>query len=115
MGRAVAAPLRDEQLALAGECWRADQPRSVDVVSRSNRARALPHRRYVVANRDRHDNDHPAARRDRDQTWLGDETISWSDSRCCDPARRTGSRGLGWLPCNQAAVAFDAENDLQRS
>ena len=40
---------------------RADQPRSVDLVSPEHRPRALPDRRHVVADRDRHDHDHAAA------------------------------------------------------
>ena len=44
---------------------RADQPRGVDVVSRRDRRRPLPDRRYVVADRDRRDHDLAAARRGR--------------------------------------------------
>ena len=40
----------------------ADQSRGVDVVSRAHRGRALPHRRHVVADRDRHGADHTAYR-----------------------------------------------------
>ena len=44
---------------------RADQSRSVDLVSPEHRPRALPDRRHVVADRDRHDHDHAAARASR--------------------------------------------------
>ena len=37
-------------------------PKLLDVVSRADRQQALPHRRYLVADRDRHDPDRAAAR-----------------------------------------------------
>ena len=44
---------------------RADQSRSLDVVSQGDRRRALSDRRYLVADRNRRHHDHPDARRDR--------------------------------------------------
>jgi acetyl-CoA synthetase len=42
---------------------RADQSRGVDVVSRGDRPRKMPDRRHLVADRNRRDHDHAAARR----------------------------------------------------
>ena len=60
-----------EQPAPAGHRGRADQSRSVDVVPRNHRRQPLPHRRYLVADRNRHDHDHAHSRRDCDQARLG--------------------------------------------
>ena len=56
---------RPVEPAPAGHGRRADQSRGVDVVSRGHRRRPLPDRRYLVADRDRHDHDRAAAGRDR--------------------------------------------------
>ena len=50
--RGVPAPLRPEQAAPARQRRRADQPRSVDVVSAGDRQGPLPDRRHVVADGD---------------------------------------------------------------
>ena len=60
------------QPAPAGHGRRADQSRSVDVVSRSDRRQPLPDRRYLVADRDRRDHDLAGSGRRRDQARLGD-------------------------------------------
>ena len=94
---------------------RADQPRGVDVVPRVHRRRALPGRRHVVADRDRRDHDHAAARR--------------HDARSRDRRRRPfpgiaaeirnerGDNGRGRRrPARaDAAVAVDAARHLRRS
>ncbi len=57
---------RPVEPAPAGQRRRADQSRSLDVVSRDDRRRTLPDRRYLVADRDRRDHDRarcPAPRR----------------------------------------------------
>ena len=51
----AAAPARQRR--------RADQPRGLDLVPRAHRRQSLPHRRHLVADRDRRDHDHAAARR----------------------------------------------------
>ena len=51
-------------LRLLGIGRRADQSRSVDVVPRERRRRALPDRRHLVADRNRRPHDHAAAGRD---------------------------------------------------
>ena len=64
-----------EEPAPARHGRRADQSRSLDVVSRSHRPRPLPHRGHLVADRNRHDHDHAAAGRDADQARLGDAAV----------------------------------------
>ena len=54
-----ARPLEPPPARLGG---RADQPRGLDLVPHAHRRRALPHRRHLVADRDRRHHDHPAAR-----------------------------------------------------
>ena len=49
-------------LRLLGIGGRADQPEGVALVPQGDRRRALPDRRHLVADRDRRDHDHPAAR-----------------------------------------------------
>ena len=56
---------RPVQPQAAGLGGRADQPRSLAVVLAGRRQGTLPDRRYLVADRDRRDSDHPAARRPR--------------------------------------------------
>ena len=55
--------VRSLQPASAGHGRRADQPRSLAVVSQAHRQGPLPHRGYLVADRDRRHPDHAAARR----------------------------------------------------
>ena len=55
---------------------RADQSRSVDVVPRAHRPRALSDRRHVVADRDRTHPDHAAARHHAAQARIGDAAVS---------------------------------------
>ena len=82
------APTAIRAIAAAGEEWpakyempspapprhrgRADQPRGLALVPPQRRQGALPHRRYLVADRDRRHPDHAAAGRDRPQAGVGD-------------------------------------------
>ena len=63
LGHRVAGETRPRHAAPARIGRRADQPRGVDLVPREHRPRALPDRGYLVADRDRRDHDHAAARR----------------------------------------------------
>ena len=54
---------------------RADQSGSLGVVLPRRRRGALPHRRYLVADRDRRHHDHAAAWRDQAQARLGDSAL----------------------------------------
>ena len=62
--------------SLAAGDRRTDQSRSVGVVSPRGRRRALPDRRYLVADRDRWHFDHPAARRDQTSAGFGEQNRS---------------------------------------
>ena len=62
LGHRVAGEARPVVAAPARIGRRADQSRGLDVVSPAHRRRALPGRRHVVADRDRRDHDHAAAR-----------------------------------------------------
>jgi acetyl-CoA synthetase len=93
---------------------RADQPKGVALVPRRDRPRALPHRRHLVADRNRPDNDQPASRGDSGQARFGDSRAS------CRPRRR-GRRENGpkhpagpRIARAEAAVAGDAPNSLRR-
>ena len=69
---------------------RADQSGSLGMVSPRGRRRALPDRRYLVADRDRRHPDHAAAGRDQAQAGLGDAAVlrrGARDRRC----RRQGA------------------------
>ena len=68
--RRAADEVRPVAAAAAGHCRRADQPRSVDVVSPRDRRRPLPDRRHLVADRDRRHHDLAAAGRDGHQARL---------------------------------------------
>ena len=64
MGRPACRQARSVEPAAAGHGRRRDQSRSLDVVSPQDRRRALPDRRYLVADRNGRHHDEPAARRD---------------------------------------------------
>ena len=72
---------------------RADQSRSVDVVSPAHRRRALPGRRHVVADRDRRDHDHAAARHHADRSPARRRGRSPASPR--RSATSSGERGRG--------------------
>ena len=60
---------------------RADQPEGLALVPQGDRRRALPDRRHVVADRDRRDHDHAAARDHLDQARLGDAAVPRDQGR----------------------------------
>ena len=102
-------------LASAGHRGRAHQSRGVDVVSRGDWRESLPDRRHLVANRDRHDHDHADSGRGCDQAGLGDQAVSRHRRRGRDPHRRACPAGIGRIPGDQEALAFDAAHRLRRS
>ena len=75
-GDAASREARPVAAAPARQCRRADQSRSVDVVSRAHRRQALSDRRHLVADRNRRDRDLAAAGRH------GDEAGKRHESRC---------------------------------
>ena len=71
----------DLELAAAARIGRrADQPRSVGLVSPPHRPRALSSCRHMVADRNRRDHDHAAARDHLDEAGLGDASVSRNQS-----------------------------------
>ena len=113
VGDRVRGEARPLVAAPAGLGRRADQPRSVGVVSRAHRRRPHAGRRHLVADGDRDDPDHAAARCDDDEARLGDEAVS---GRRRSGVRRAGERGRAGrrrLPRAPAAVAGDAARNLQ--
>ena len=62
LGRPMAEETRSLIAPTARHRRRTDQSRGLDVVSRDDRRRALPDRRYLVADRDRRDHDHARCR-----------------------------------------------------
>src|SRR5262249_51090164 len=113
MGRALASKVRDEQPQVAWDRWRADQSRSVDVVSRGDRPRALSDSRHMVADGNRYDNDNSASWRNRDQTWFGYQAIPGRDPGGCKPPGRTGPSRNGRVPRYKETLAFDVQDDIQ--
>ena len=75
VGRRLARPARSLLAAAARQRRRADQSRGLDVVSREGRRQALPHRRYLVADRNRRAHDRAHARRDAAQARLGHAAV----------------------------------------
>ena len=80
---------------------RADQSRSVDVVPPAHRRRALPDRRHVVADRDRRDHDHAAARASR-RTKPGSATQAVSRHQRRDPATTRASACRSAAACSRS-------------
>ena len=91
VGRRARRKARPEQAAAARLGRRADQPARLALVPRERRRRPLPDRRHLVADRDRRDHDHAAARADDDQAGLGDGARSPGSRRRSStrPARRS--------------------------
>ena len=102
-------------LRLLGTRRRADQPRSVDVVSRGHRRRPLPDRRYLVADRNRRDHDLAAARRHRRPSPASaTRPLPGIVAEVVDKQGNAVPREPGRVPGHQAAVAGDAADDLRR-
>ena len=112
-GNRVARQARPLVAAAARHRGRADQSRGVDLVPEAHRAREVPDRRHVVADRDGHDPDHAAARHHEDAARIRDAGLS--RDRGEDP-RPAGQRGEGRrrLSRDHAPVAGDAAHDLGR-
>ncbi len=75
LGRSMGEEARSVFAAFARHGRRADQSRSLDVVSQNDRRRTLSDRRHLVANRNRRDHDHAVAGRDSDQTGQRDAAV----------------------------------------
>ncbi len=105
VGQSISRSPRPEQPPPARYCRRAHQSRSLDVVSRSHRQGALPHRRHLVADGDGMHHDHAAPGRHRHQTRLCHPAIPGNHRRGGRSRRRKGSARLRWLPGDQEALA----------
>ena len=114
VGRPVAGEARPLAASPARLRRRADQSRSVDVVSRAHRRQPLPDRRHVVADGDRRDR--------RSRRCLASPTTKPGSATTPLPgyhgraARREGERDRGRRRAARAhqAVAVDAPHDLGR-
>ena len=73
---------------------RADQPGSVDVVSREHRRRHMPGGRYLVADRDRGDHDQPVARSHHHKAGFGHVPSARYRRRGCRRHRSDASTGV---------------------
>ena len=68
--------------------WRADQPRGVELVQRQDRQGQMPHRRHLVADRDRRPLADTAARRHADQARLRHPALLRCAAGGARPAKR---------------------------
>jgi acetyl-CoA synthetase len=114
VGHAVAGKAPPDFAAAARIGRRADQSGSVGLVSPEHRARALPNRRYVVADGNRDDHDLPAPGYDEHETGVG---VAAAARHQRGGSRRQGQsrRDRRWTAHAHAAVAGDAARHLRRS
>ena len=114
LGHRVAGAARPLDAAAARIGRRADQPRSLDVVPPAHRPRALPDRRHVVADRNRADHDHAAARHHAARSPARRRSRSRASApRSCDDDGDDGGRRRRAARAH-AAVAGDAARHLRR-
>ena len=92
VGRGLPGEARPLHAAPAGHRRRADQSRGLDLVPRAHRRRALPDRGHLVADRDRRDHDHAAARSHHHQAGLRHDSLPGHQRRAGGPARASRSR-----------------------
>ena len=92
---------------------RAHQPGSLDVVLPPRRRGALPHRRHLVADRDREHPDHAAPRHHPAQAGLRLPAVPGPEAGHRDGERRAGRGGRG-LPGPDPPLALDAAHHLRR-
>ena len=121
VGRSLGRQARSFEPAAAGHGGRRDQSRGLDVVSPQDRRRALPDRRYLVADRNGRHHDEPAARRDRHQAGQLHQAVAGhhsGDRRPSTASRLPGNQG-GWLvitkPWPACCAAFGATTIATRS
>ncbi len=108
-------PIRPVEPAPARLGRRTDQPRSMDVVLPECRARALPGRRYLLADRDRRPHDHAAAGRDPAGSRILHPAAAGHHG-CGGRRNRSGpAERAGRHPGGQAAMAVDDPYHLGRS
>ena len=101
------------KLRLLGTGRRADQPEGVALVPQGRRRRALPDRRYLVADRDRRDHDHTAAGDRGHQARLGDSSVPGDQGRRRRRARGQAAGRRAGPARAPAPLAVDAAHALQ--
>ena len=100
-------------LRLLGSVGEPINPEGLALVPQGDRRRTVPDRRHLVADGDRRDHDHAAARDHRDQARLGDDRLPRGQRRGRRRVRgRAGRRRPGPAGA-RAAVALDAPHPLQ--
>ena len=100
-GRILARQIRSVLAQTPRHSGRAHQPGSVAVVPSQYWARAMPHRGYVVANRDRGHPHQPLAGRDPHQTRLGHPALVRHQTPwCSNPNPAKSSRAMAWMACS---------------
>ena len=102
-------------LRLSGLGRRADQSRSLDVVSPRDRAGTVPDRRHLVADRNGRHHDQPASRRHGDQAGKLHQAAAGRRAGHRHQIRREPAGQPGRLSGDAAALAVDAANPLRRS
>ena len=106
VGRPMARQARSVAPSTARIRRRADQSRSVDVVSGQDRRQALPDRRHVVANGNGRDRNHAAAWCHRNKTRKRDDAVPRIRGDAARRARQTRSK--------LAAVCWPSPNRIRR-
>ena len=91
---------------------RTDQSRGVDVVPPQHRTGKVPHRRYLVADRDRRHPDHPAAGSDADQARLGHQAVLRNRAGHLQGGWKRGGGERRRIPGHQETVARHHEDGL---
>ena len=99
-------------LRLLGSVGEPINPARLALVPRDHRRRPLPDRRHLVADRDRRDHDHAAARADDHQAGLGDGAVPRDRGEDLRRGGRGGRRGRRH-PRADAALAGDGPHALQ--
>ena len=113
-GDPLAREVRPVEPAAAGQRGRRHQPRGLDVVSREDRRRPLPDRRYLVADGDRRHHDEPAARGHDDQARQLHAAAARRVSRDRRRGPQAGRHGQRRLAGDRQALARHAAGDLGR-
>ena len=93
---------------------RADQPGRLALVSQGDRRRALPHRRHLVADRNRRNPDNPAAGRDHAETGLGHAAFRGRGARGGQRGRDSRAGRSARPAGDQTPLAVDDSWNLQR-
>ena len=105
LGRRAGEADEPRQPAPAGLRRRADQPRSLGVVPPRRRRRALPHRRHLVADRNRRHPHHAAARRDEAQGGIRHQALLRREAGGPGCRSEGAGRGLRGQPRHRRVLA----------